>query len=432
MRVERSVNARRDLGPLAGRTALVRVQGPRADRGRGHRQAGDRRRAAGAERRPGRGPLRHRRRRDLPAAVAVHRGDCPSARIAARRRRSHDLLADRRDPPLLRADRGRGRVRRRGQRVDFGWSDGKAPIPAGAEARPIAAEQSNSSVVFGENAILKIYRRVEAGDRIPELEMLRFLDAPAASARSRRCSAGTSTAARPRGGDARRRPGVHRRRPRRLGVGARPARRRRRRPARAAARARPHDRRDAHRAGRRPRPTRPSPPRNAAPTRPALWSPRSTSRSTASSSPCPTTPGWRRSPAARRSCATSCGRFAGDRRRDGDPRPRRPPPRPDAARRPRLDDPRLRGRARPAAARAARQALAPARRRRPPALDRLRAARRPPAARRRAAGGLGGARPGRGPRRIPGGASTRRCCRRPATRSTSCSRSTNWRKPSTS
>ena len=82
--------------------------------------------------------------------------------------------------------------------------------------------------------------------------------------------------------------------------------------------------------------------------------------------------------------------------------------------------------------RAAGQALAPARRRRPAALDRLRAARRPAAAWRRAAGGLGGARPGRGASTGTWKASTRRCCRRPATRSTSCSRSTNWRKRSTS
>jgi predicted trehalose synthase len=42
--------------------------------------------------------------------------------------------------------------------------------------RPMGAEQSNSSIVFGEQQVLKIFRRVEPGVN-PELEMLRFLSA---------------------------------------------------------------------------------------------------------------------------------------------------------------------------------------------------------------------------------------------------------------
>ncbi len=42
------------------------------------------------------------------------------------------------------------------------------------EPRAVSAEQSNSSVVFGDELILKIYRRLEAGIN-PELELLRFL-----------------------------------------------------------------------------------------------------------------------------------------------------------------------------------------------------------------------------------------------------------------
>jgi trehalose synthase-fused probable maltokinase len=42
--------------------------------------------------------------------------------------------------------------------------------------RPMGAEQSNSSVVFGERLALKVYRRLEPGIN-PELEMLRFLTA---------------------------------------------------------------------------------------------------------------------------------------------------------------------------------------------------------------------------------------------------------------
>src|SRR5438093_7299327 len=42
------------------------------------------------------------------------------------------------------------------------------------EARPVGAEQSNTSIVFDEELILKIFRRLEPGIN-PELEMLRFL-----------------------------------------------------------------------------------------------------------------------------------------------------------------------------------------------------------------------------------------------------------------
>jgi len=47
--------------------------------------------------------------------------------------------------------------------------------PSGA-IRAMGAEQSNSSIVFGEQQVLKVFRRVEPGVN-PELEMLRFLSA---------------------------------------------------------------------------------------------------------------------------------------------------------------------------------------------------------------------------------------------------------------
>jgi maltokinase len=50
------------------------------------------------------------------------------------------------------------------------------PLPLNHSARPMGVEQSNSSVVFGEETVLKVFRRVEPGIN-PELEMLRFLTA---------------------------------------------------------------------------------------------------------------------------------------------------------------------------------------------------------------------------------------------------------------
>jgi maltokinase len=50
------------------------------------------------------------------------------------------------------------------------------PLPLGEAARPMGVEQSNSSIVFGEETVLKVFRRVEPGIN-PELEVLRFLTA---------------------------------------------------------------------------------------------------------------------------------------------------------------------------------------------------------------------------------------------------------------
>jgi maltokinase len=50
------------------------------------------------------------------------------------------------------------------------------PLMTDAPARPMGVEQSNSSIVFGDDTVLKVFRRLEPGIN-PELELLQFLTA---------------------------------------------------------------------------------------------------------------------------------------------------------------------------------------------------------------------------------------------------------------
>ena len=57
----------------------------------------------------------------------------------------------------------------------FRWAESAAAGFGGTvEVRPVGVEQSNSSIVFGDELILKVFRRLEPGVN-PELELLRFL-----------------------------------------------------------------------------------------------------------------------------------------------------------------------------------------------------------------------------------------------------------------
>jgi maltokinase len=58
--------------------------------------------------------------------------------------------------------------------IELRATDEAARITTLPEPQAVDAEQSNSSVVFGDELILKLYRRLEAGIN-PELELLRFL-----------------------------------------------------------------------------------------------------------------------------------------------------------------------------------------------------------------------------------------------------------------
>jgi maltokinase len=74
---------------------------------------------------------------------------------------------------LLRRMREQSVARAGGSTLTFRWTEG--PDLNGAEVRPIGVEQSNSSMVFGDELVLKSFRRLEPGVN-PELELLRFLD----------------------------------------------------------------------------------------------------------------------------------------------------------------------------------------------------------------------------------------------------------------
>ena len=54
--------------------------------------------------------------------------------------------------------------------------DGVQSVGRDAEVRPVGVEQSNSSLVIGDELMLKVFRKLEPGIN-PELEMLRFLTA---------------------------------------------------------------------------------------------------------------------------------------------------------------------------------------------------------------------------------------------------------------
>ncbi len=56
----------------------------------------------------------------------------------------------------------------------FHWTGDVSPPGDAPTVRSIGVEQSNSSVVFDDRLILKVFRRLEPGDN-PELEMFRFL-----------------------------------------------------------------------------------------------------------------------------------------------------------------------------------------------------------------------------------------------------------------
>jgi maltokinase len=88
----------------------------------------------------------------------------------------YDALADgAHGRELLHRIRGSAEFAARDGILRFRWAESAAAGYGGTvDVRPVGVEQSNSSVVFGEELILKVFRRLEPGVN-PELELLRFL-----------------------------------------------------------------------------------------------------------------------------------------------------------------------------------------------------------------------------------------------------------------
>ena len=152
----------------------------------------------------GRGPARAVDRSTRSAGPCTTRSPSPTqARELLRR-----IAADRRD-----RDRRRAASASTGPTALTGIADGRR------RSGPMGVEQSNSSVVFGDAIVLKVFRKLEPGMN-PELEMLRFLT-DARLPEHRRAARLVRVRGRSVRRHARRRPGVPARRRRRLGAGAR-------------------------------------------------------------------------------------------------------------------------------------------------------------------------------------------------------------------
>jgi maltose alpha-D-glucosyltransferase / alpha-amylase len=75
---------------------------------------------------------------------------------------------------LIRAMRGDGERPAAGGSLFFSANDAFRALDVSGEIRSVGAEQSNVSLIIGDSAMVKIYRRLRAGEQ-PEIEVARFL-----------------------------------------------------------------------------------------------------------------------------------------------------------------------------------------------------------------------------------------------------------------
>jgi maltose alpha-D-glucosyltransferase/alpha-amylase len=75
---------------------------------------------------------------------------------------------------LIRTMRGGGELRQDGGRIVFASNDAFRSLDVMGEVRGVGGEQSNVSLIIGDTAMLKIYKRLSEGEQ-PEIEVARFL-----------------------------------------------------------------------------------------------------------------------------------------------------------------------------------------------------------------------------------------------------------------
>ena len=170
-------------GPDAvhARAALVRLEVPRGRARHRRRLDGRSRGRAGAGARTRGGPLPPGDARALPRA---RRGAVGRRAAGARAGSPRSTASSSTTPPSIRssppssrrscASSGRWRLprARRSSSARSPTVEGELEHPE--QIRPMGVEQSNTSLVFDDELVLKLYRRLEPGVN-PELELLRFL-----------------------------------------------------------------------------------------------------------------------------------------------------------------------------------------------------------------------------------------------------------------
>ena len=166
-------------------------------RRRGHRRCATTRCCSSRSCRRGLRPARTSSTSCRSACERSERADAPDAIARTEDWTVYDALAD----PAAAARAAAADGLRRGDR------DRRGPLLASiaptasrdsaddATVRPIGVEQSNSSIVFDDELVLKVFRKLEAGNQ-PRARDAALPDRARASRTSRRCTAGTSTRAR--------------------------------------------------------------------------------------------------------------------------------------------------------------------------------------------------------------------------------------------